>query len=74
LSFIEHRVAGDRTNWWAPNPAALEAMLRSTGLRVVARPLEEFYVCVPDPELPSSMWSWNASEYFAAVSAPNHSP
>jgi tRNA (mo5U34)-methyltransferase len=32
LAFIEHRWANDRTNWFAPNAAAVEAMLRSTGL------------------------------------------
>jgi tRNA (mo5U34)-methyltransferase len=68
LSFIEHRLAGDQTNWWAPNPACLEAMLRSAGLRVVARPADEFYSCEPDPENRSSMWTWNEPEYLAAVS------
>lgn len=69
LSFIEHRVAGDRTNWWAPSPACLEAMLRSSGLRVVSRPVDEFYICEPHPDGPSSMWTWNADEYFAATGA-----
>lgn len=72
LSFIEHRVAGDRTNWWAPSPACLEAMLRSTGLRVISRPVDEFYVCEPDPDGASSMWKWNAEEYLAATSAVPH--
>jgi tRNA (mo5U34)-methyltransferase len=67
LSFIEHRVAGDQTNWWAPNPQCLEAMLRSTGLRVVCRPLDEFYICEPDLGGQTSMWTWNAAEYLAAT-------
>src|SRR4051794_3755702 len=29
MAFIEHELAGDPTNWWAPNAAAVEAMLRS---------------------------------------------
>ncbi len=33
MAFIEHRLADDPTNWWAPNRAAVEAMLRSAGLR-----------------------------------------
>ena len=41
--------AGDPTNWWAPNHAAVEAMLRSSGLRVDARPGHEIYLCEPDP-------------------------
>ena len=38
LSFLEHRFAGDETNWWAPNHAGVEAMLRACGLGVPARP------------------------------------
>ena len=49
-AFIERRVAGDPTNWWAPNHACVEAMLRSSGLRVVARPGHELYVCEPAPD------------------------
>lgn len=69
LSFIEHRVAGDCTNWWAPNRACIEAMLRSSGMRVVARPEDEFYIAEPDRDSASSMWTWNEDEYWAAVGA-----
>jgi tRNA (mo5U34)-methyltransferase len=47
MAFIERRLAGDLTNWWAPNHAAVLAMLRSTGLKVVAQPGHEIYVCEP---------------------------
>jgi tRNA (mo5U34)-methyltransferase len=47
MAFIERRLAADPTNWWAPNHAAVEAMLRSAGLRVVARPGHEIYLCEP---------------------------
>jgi tRNA (mo5U34)-methyltransferase len=50
MAFIEHRLAGDPTNWWAANHAGVEAMLRSSGLRVEARPGHEMYLCAPDPE------------------------
>lgn len=50
MAFIEHRFAGDPTNWWVPNHAAAEAMLRSSGLRVLARPADEIYLCEPDPQ------------------------
>ena len=50
MAFIEHRMAGDHTNWWAPNAAAVEAMLRSTGMRVTDRPGQEIYVCEPNGE------------------------
>jgi tRNA (mo5U34)-methyltransferase len=74
LSFIEHQLAGDRTNWWAPNRACIEALLRSTGLKVLARPEDEFYLCEPDRASESSMWSWNEQEYWAAVGAPGPQP
>jgi len=48
MAFIEHEFSGDITNWWAPNHAACEAMLRSAGMRIVHRPGHEMYVCVPD--------------------------
>ena len=50
MAFIEHRFAGDPTNWWVPNHAGVEAMLRSAGLRVVARPGHEMYLCEPAPD------------------------
>lgn len=48
LAFIEHRFAGDPTNWWAANHAAVEALLRSAGFAVMARPGQEVYICEPD--------------------------
>jgi tRNA (mo5U34)-methyltransferase len=45
MAFIEHRLAGDPTNWWAPTHACVEAMCRSTGLEVVERPGHELYIC-----------------------------
>jgi tRNA (mo5U34)-methyltransferase len=67
MAFIEHRLAGDPTNWWAPNHACMEAMLRSAGMRVLGRPAPETYLCEPDPERPSSAATWNACEYRAAT-------
>lgn len=54
MAFIEHRLAGDATNWWAPNAAAVEAMLRSAGMRIVAHPGQEIYVCEPGPGVTGS--------------------
>jgi tRNA (mo5U34)-methyltransferase len=45
LHFVEHQFAGDPTNWWIPNRACVEAMLRSSGFEIVARPEREVYVC-----------------------------
>ncbi len=45
LHFIEHRYAGDWTNWWAPNAAASAAMLRSAGFTVLEQPEREVFLC-----------------------------
>ena len=44
MAFIERELAGDATNWWAPNDACAEGMLRSAGLQPVARPGHEVFV------------------------------
>ncbi|KGO97981.1 SAM-dependent methyltransferase [Lysobacter defluvii IMMIB APB-9 = DSM 18482] len=48
MAFLEHRVARDPTNWWAPNHACVEAMLRSAGFHVRERIAHETYLCEPD--------------------------
>ncbi len=45
LHFVEHKYADDPTNWWIPNRACVEAMLRSAGFRITAHPEEEVYLC-----------------------------
>ncbi|MBR0645383.1 TIGR04290 family methyltransferase [Plastoroseomonas hellenica] len=45
LHFIEHRYAHDPTNWWVPNRACAEAMLRSAGFAITERAEDEVYVC-----------------------------
>ncbi|MGY2048075.1 TIGR04290 family methyltransferase [Methylobacterium sp. JK268] len=45
LHFIEQSYAGDPTNWWAPNRACTEAMLRAAGFAIESHPEEEVYVC-----------------------------
>lgn len=70
LAFIEHRFAGDPTNWWVPNHACIEAMLRSAGMRLTSRPAHEVYLCEPDPDHPSCIESWNAAEYASAAGLP----
>jgi tRNA (mo5U34)-methyltransferase len=44
-AFVEHSLAGDPTNWWVPTAACVEAMVRTTGLRVVSRPSHEVFLC-----------------------------
>jgi tRNA (mo5U34)-methyltransferase len=45
LHFIEHRYSHDETNWWIPNRACVEAMLRSSGFSIEAHPEDEVYLC-----------------------------
>jgi tRNA (mo5U34)-methyltransferase len=45
MYFIEKRYAGDPTNWWIPNRAGVEAMLRSAGFVIETRAEDEVYLC-----------------------------
>ena len=45
LHFIENRYAADPTNWWIPNRACAEAMLRSAGFTIEDHPEDEVYIC-----------------------------
>jgi tRNA (mo5U34)-methyltransferase len=55
MHFIERRFADDWTNWWAPNAACSQAMLRAAGFAIEANLDPEVYVCrvadVPYAEL-----------------------
>ena len=56
MAFLEHRLANDPTNWWAPNHACVQAMLRSAGLQVTEMPGHEIYVCVPGSPREEMEW------------------
>jgi tRNA (mo5U34)-methyltransferase len=45
LHFVEHQYAQDWTNWWIPNRACAEAMLRSAGFEPRALAQSEVYLC-----------------------------
>jgi tRNA (mo5U34)-methyltransferase len=47
MYFIEERYSSDPTNWWIPNRSAMEAMLRSSGLKIVSHPESETWICEP---------------------------
>jgi tRNA (mo5U34)-methyltransferase len=47
LYFVEYKYAGDPTNWWIPNRACAEALLRSAGFAIVDHPEEEVFICRP---------------------------
>ena len=45
MHFVERGYSNDPTNWWIPNRACAEAMLRSSGFEIVDHPEEEVYIC-----------------------------
>lgn len=45
MYFVENQYSHDPTNWWIPNHACAEAMLRSAGFTIVDHPEDEVYIC-----------------------------
>jgi tRNA (mo5U34)-methyltransferase len=45
MHFVEESYSHDETNWWIPNRACVEAMLRSSGFTIEAQPEDEVYLC-----------------------------
>ncbi|HZY63306.1 MAG TPA: methyltransferase domain-containing protein, partial [Edaphobacter sp.] len=45
MHFIEHSYSHDETNWWVPNRACVESMLRSSGFTIESHPEDEVYLC-----------------------------
>ncbi len=70
MAFIEQEFAGDPTNWWAPNHAGVEAMLRSSGMRVIEHPGHEIYLCEPDPDVVPWPRGRGAAELRSATGRP----
>jgi tRNA (mo5U34)-methyltransferase len=52
LHFIEKSYSADPTNWWIPNRACSEAMLRSAGFTIEAQADDDTFVCrqTPSPD------------------------
>lgn len=65
MHFIERKYANDWTNWWAPNAACSQAMLRSAGFTIEAQPEEEVYLCRVAP-VPFGEWMDRAAVYPAS--------
>jgi tRNA (mo5U34)-methyltransferase len=55
MHFIERSYSNDWTNWWAPNRACTEAMLRAAGFSVDEGPVDEVYLCRTAP-VPYEQW------------------
>lgn len=51
MAFIEQLYNADPTNWWIPTASALEPLVRSAGMKVVARPHPQLIVAEPDQPL-----------------------
>lgn len=50
LHFVEKSYSRDWTNWWIPNEACSEAVLRSSGFRIESHPEPEVFICRVDRE------------------------
>ena len=70
MAFIENELAGDWTNWWAPNHSGILAMLRTSGLNVVAKAAHEIYVCEPAAGGTKTAAAYDVEELRAATGRP----
>ena len=50
MHFVEQSYSQDPTNWWIPNRACAEAVLRSAGFRIESMPEAEVFICRCDEE------------------------
>ena len=66
LHFVEREYAHDWTNWWVPNRACAEAMLRAAGFGVETRAEDEVYIC-RRTEKPYA--EWGAGAVYPAAAA-----
>jgi tRNA (mo5U34)-methyltransferase len=62
MHFIEREFAHDWTNWWAPNAAGSQAMLRAAGFAIEANPEPEVYICSVAP-VPYQEWAGSHAVY-----------
>ncbi len=50
MHFVENEYSNDSTNWWIPNRACAEAVLRSAGFKIESAPEQEVFVCRCDDQ------------------------
>lgn len=67
LAFVEKKYSNDSTNWFIPNHAAVEAMLRSTGFERLDRVAHEIYFCYPPITGIEANRRWNSEEWISAT-------
>jgi tRNA (mo5U34)-methyltransferase len=68
LHFVERLYAGDWTNWWVPNRACTEAMLRAAGFAIEVRAEDEVYLCRCAPR-PFEGWGEGGGAVYPASGA-----
>jgi tRNA (mo5U34)-methyltransferase len=56
MHFIEKNYSEDPTNWWIPNRACSEAMLRSAGFGIEAKADDDTFVCRHTPNTDSAFY------------------
>lgn len=67
MAFIEKKMNQDGTNWWAPNHACMEALLRSTGFSKIKKMAHEIYFCdVPEGNVARNR-DWDNLEWLSAT-------
>jgi tRNA (mo5U34)-methyltransferase len=74
MAFIEKALARDETNWWAPNHAAVEALLRSSGMQSIERVAHEIYLCQPGSRQIPAAKAWDREELRSATGQPTVNP
>ena len=72
MKFIERRYNDDPTNWWFPTHTALEPLIRSAGLKVVARPHAQLIVAEPERPLGKVVYTKLVFPKYAKPGGPVH--
>lgn len=67
MAFIEHKLAGDPTNWWVANHTCILSLLRNCGFREISQPDTEIYIASFPEDENKALDSWNSSEYLSAI-------
>lgn len=67
MAFIENKFMGDPTNWWVPNSAAIKALFKTAGLKMIQSPGQEVYFFKRDNNYQPVASSWNKSEFLSAT-------
>lgn len=71
MAFVEEQFAGDPTNWWVPNHAGIESMLRSAGMRITVHASHDMYLCERDDSPPTAAREFVSEQLNAVIRAAN---